>query len=140
MSEDNKALVRRFYEETHDRANFAALDDFIATNFVDHTPFLPGLAPGIEGVKQVFTMFLGAFSDIHVTVEDQIAEGDKVVSRGTARMTHTGDLMGIAPTGKQVELKFIEIFRVVGGKLAEHWEIFDQLGMMQQLGAIPPMS
>lgn len=135
-TDENKALVRRFYEEVHG-GNLAAIDECMAPNFVDHTP-IAELTPGIEGVKQVFTMLMSAFSDLHLTVEEQIAEGDKVVSRGTFTATHQGEFMGIAPTGKQIKLNFIEILGVAAGRITERWEIVDQMGLMQQLGVLPP--
>jgi predicted ester cyclase len=136
-TEENKVLVRRFYEEVHNRGNLGAIDEFIDPSFVDHTP-VTELAPGIEGVKQVFTMLTSAFPDFRLTVEEQIAEGDKVMSRGAVTATHKGEFMGIAPTGKQIKLNFIEILGVVAGKITDRWEIVDQMGLMQQLGIIPP--
>ncbi len=133
--EENKALVRRFYEETHSKGNLAAIDQFVAPDFENHNPF-PGEAAGIEGVKQTLGMMLSTFADIQMTLEDQVSERDLVVSRGRFSATHTGEFMGIAPTGKRVTLPFIEIVRVAGGKISERWEIFDQAGMMQQLGAM----
>jgi len=136
VSAENKTIARRFYEEVWSKGNLAVLDELVASNFVDHNP-LPGLAPDLEGFKQVFTMFRTAFPDLHMTVEDMIAEGDMVVSRVKVRGTHKGDLMGIAPTGKQVTLEAIDITRIAGGKMVERWGIIDMLGMMQQLGAVP---
>ncbi len=138
--EENKALVQRFVEEVWNKGNLAAADEFLAANSVGHDPDAPGLAPGVEGFKQVFTMFRTAFPDLHVTVEDMIAEGDKVVSRTTARGTHKGELMGIAPTGKQVTVAEIRIHRIAGGKIVEHWGIVDKLSLMQQLGVVPTMA
>jgi steroid delta-isomerase-like uncharacterized protein len=137
-TEQNKDLVRRFYEEVFTKGNIAKADEFIAADFVDNSP-MPGQAPGAEGAKQTLAMYLSAFSNMQATIHDMIAEGDKVVTRYTAGATHTGELMGIPATGKQITMTGIEIFRVAGGKLVERWESFDQLGMMQQLGVIPPM-
>ena len=92
---------------------------------------------GSEEAKQFVATFLEAFPDLNVTVEDEIAEGDKVVTRWTIRGTHQGELMGIAPTEKQIELKGITIHRIEGDKIAEEWSRYDNLGMMQQLGALP---
>jgi predicted ester cyclase len=138
MSEENKALMRRMYEEIHNKGNMAAVDELVAANFVDHNAPDPGLPPGPEGIKQTFTMFHNAFPDFHVTVEDMLAEGDKVVARLTITGTHKGDLIGIAPTGKQVTLGVIDIARIAGGKMVERWGQEDMLGMMQQLGVVPP--
>ncbi|MDZ7359293.1 MAG: ester cyclase [candidate division KSB1 bacterium] len=136
MSEQNKALSRRITEECFNKGNLAVADEFVAANFTDHgAP--PGLAPGAEGFKQLVAMYRNAFPDMRITIEDVIAEGDKVVMRWTARGTHKGDLMGIAPTGKTVTVTGIGIDRIANGKIVEHWESFDQMGMMQQLGVIP---
>ncbi len=93
---------------------------------------------GHEENKQFLDTFLKAFPDLQVTVDDLVAEEDKVVARFTVRGTHRGTLMGIAPTGKNIEISAISIMRVDGGKFVEEWEVYDALGMMQQLGAIPP--
>jgi steroid delta-isomerase-like uncharacterized protein len=103
---------------------------------VDHNPF-PGQAPGREGVKQIITDMRASFPDLKVTQEDQIAEGDKVVTRWSASGTHKGDFQGIPPTGKLVEVMGIVIDRIAGGKIVDHWEQFDAMSMMIQLGAIP---
>jgi predicted ester cyclase len=136
-TEDNKALMRRFYEEVFNKKNLAAIDDFIDPNIVDHAA-IPGMAGGLEGTKQAIGMYLMAFPDLQLTVEDQIAEGDKVVSRLSGRGTHQGVFMGIPPTGKHVTVTLIEINRIAGGKgVVEHWLEMDMLGMLQQLGVVP---
>jgi predicted ester cyclase len=134
-TEDNKAAVRRFYEEVFNQKNLAGVDAFIGPNPIDHS-LPPGLS-GLEGTKQFIGMYLAAFPDLRVTVEDLIAEGDKVVSRCTYRGTHQGALLGIPPTGKQVTVTGIEINRFEGGKTVEHWLEADNLGMLQQLGVVP---
>jgi steroid delta-isomerase-like uncharacterized protein len=136
MSEENKALVRRFYDEVMSRGNLAAVGELSAPNLIDHNP-MPGQAPGPEGIKQVVAMFRAALPDLNVTVDDIIAEGDKVVARTTIRGTHRGEFMGIAPTNKQVTVNSMDLVRIVNGKAAEVWHIEDALGMMQQIGAIP---
>jgi predicted ester cyclase len=136
-TEDNKAITRRMYEEIHNKANLAAADALIAANFVDHNAPEPGIPGGPEGVKQTFSIFHAAFPDFSTTVEDMIAEGDKVVARLTMRGAHKGELMGIAPTGKQVTIGVIDVVRITGGKIAERWGQEDMLGMMQQLGVVP---
>jgi predicted ester cyclase len=135
-TEDNKAAVRHFYEEVINKKNLAAIDEFIDPHGIDHA-LPPGMPGGIEGSKQFIGMYLTAFPDLHFTVEDMIAEGDRVVSRLTTRGTHKGALMGIPPTGKQVTITGIDINRMVGGKSVEHWLEMDTMGMMQQLGVIP---
>ncbi len=136
-AEQNKAIVRRFLEAV-DTGDIAILDEFVAPNYNDHNPPpYPGLAPGLEGAKQAFALSLAAFSDFHHTIHDQIAAGDKVVTRITAYGTHTGELIGIPPTGKQVTMTGIAIHRIANGKLVEHWAQIDAFGLLQQLGAIP---
>jgi predicted ester cyclase len=137
-TEDNKALMRRFYEEVFNQKNTAAIDEFIDPHGVDHSA-PPGTPGGIEGQKQLIGMYLTAFPDVHLTVEDMIAEGDTVVARLTARGTHQGAYMGIPPTGKQVTVTAIDINRMAGGKSVEHWLEMDNLGMLQQLGVAPAM-
>jgi steroid delta-isomerase-like uncharacterized protein len=134
--EENKALMRRFYEEIG-KGNLAVVDELIAADLVEHSPFVPGQAPGRQGTLELFTMIRTVFPDLRITVEDIVAEGDKVVSRGTFSGTHKGEFMGIAPTGKQITVGLIEIVRIVAGKMVEHWNVVDNLGMMQQLGAVP---
>ena len=136
MSEENKALARRYVEEAINKGNLAVIDELTAADYVEHSPF-PGQAPGIEGEKQLISMLRAAFPDLHSTIEDLIAEGDKVVLRATARGTHKGEFMGIPPTGKQVTVTEIHIIRFVGGKGVEHWGEVDMMGMMQQLGVAP---
>ena len=135
-TEDNKALMRRFYEEVFNKKNLAAIDDFIDPNQVDHA-LPPGMPGGIEGTRQAIGMYLTAFPDMHLTVEDMIAEGDKVVARLTSRGTHQGAYMGIPPTGKPVTVTLIDIIRIAGGKSVEHWLEFNAMGLLQQLGVGP---
>ena len=136
MSEDNKALSRRFIEEVWNNKNLEVIDELVAPDQVDHA-LPPGLPPGIDGNKAFIGMFMNAFPDVKIVVEDQVAEGDMVVTRWRATGTHTGELMGIPPTGKKVTVTGIDINRFSGGKDVEHWGQFDQLGMMQQLGVVP---
>ena len=137
MSEENKAIVRRFFEEYATKGDQSIADELIAADFVDHNPPSPELAPGIEGVKQVFALYRSAFPDMIFAVEDQIAEGDKVVTSLTFRGTHKGEFMSIPATGKTVTMSAIDIIRMEGGQLAEHWGEADTMGMMQQLGVVP---
>jgi len=136
--EENKALSRRVIEEIFNKQNLALADELIDTNFVDHG--IAGMGfKGPEGFKQFVTTFISGFPDIRLTIDDMVAEGDKVAMRLTARGTHKGDLMGIAPTGKQVTMSGILIQRIAGNKMAEGWLVNDNLGMMQQLGVVPRM-
>jgi steroid delta-isomerase-like uncharacterized protein len=136
MSAQNKAIVRRVFDEVWVKGNMAVVDELIAPNHVDHRA-MPGMPPGREGVKQLVSMYRGAFPDFRATIEDQLAEGDKVVTRWSAQGTHRGALMGIPATGKQVKFSGITINRIVGGKVSESWASVDQLGIMQQLGLVP---
>lgn len=137
-AEDNKARTRHFYEDVLNTHDFAALDDYVAKDFVDHNP-PPGVASGIEGVRQSFEMFTTAFPDLRFNIDRMYADGDAVISRITVTGTHEGEFMGIAPTGKHVEASGIDIIRVVDGKAVERWGNFDDLAMMQQLGGVPKM-
>jgi predicted ester cyclase len=139
-TEENKALMHRIYEEVFNQKNLVAIDDFIAPNFVNHSAAQLGMTGGdLEHVKQFLSMVMQVFPDLHYTVEDLVAEGDKVVARLTISGTQQGAFMGIPPTGKHATISDIEIFRITGGKAVETWVQVDFLGLLQQLGAIPPM-
>lgn len=134
--EDNKALVRRYDEEVFARKNLAAIDEFISPDHVDHT--LPrGLPAGREGTRQAIHMYVKAFPDLSFTVDDMIAEGDKVVTRYTTHGTHRGPLGPIPPTGRRVAVSSVSIARIADGKIVEEWGLDDQVAMLQQLGVIP---
>ena len=137
MTEDNKALNRRFVEEVINQGNIEAIDELIDPGVVDHAA-PPGVPTGREGAKQFFAIVRSAFPDLHHTIEDMIAEGDKVVMRSTWSGTHQGEFMGIPATGRRVRVSAIDISRVADGRIVEHWEQSDALGLMQQLGVIPP--
>lgn len=136
MSEENNAIMNRLMEEVLNKKNLAAADEIVAEDFVELDP-LPGQEQGREGLKQILSMFFAAFPDLRWTVEEQIDEGDKVVSRFTWRGTHKGEFLGISPTGGQVTVKGVVIDRVVEGQFVESRILMDNLGMMQQLGVIP---
>jgi len=135
-TEVNKTSLRRFYDEVFNKKNRAAIDEFIDPNHVDHSA-PPGTPDGLKGVKQTLNMYLTAFPDLHFTVEDIIAEEDRVVARLTVRGTQQGAFMGVPPTGRQATSTAIDINRIVGGKSVEHWLEMDTLGLLQQLGAVP---
>lgn len=137
-TEDNKTLMRRFIEEVFNKKNLSAIDELIAPNHIDHSA-AASLPVGPEGYRQAIGMMLTGFPDLHVTVEDVIAEGDKVVVRLTMRGTQQGAFGSIPPTGKQVAVSTIDMVRIEGGKIAEEWGIDDMLGMLQQLGVVPSM-
>jgi steroid delta-isomerase-like uncharacterized protein len=138
MSEENKALVRRWFDEVLTRGNLQQVDELFAPNYILHGPSISQEVHGREGIRQYVATYRAAFPDAHFTVEDQIAEQDMVVTRWTARGTHQGELEGIAPTGNQVKIASLVISRIAGGKIAEDLTNFDALGLMQQLGVIPP--
>src|SRR5205085_11663780 len=138
---DNKALIRRWVEALNNGTWAEAADALFTTTFVVHDPMArPRLAAGPQGMKDFQAPFFAAFPDVQFTVEDQIAEGDKVVARWTARGTHRGEVMGIAPTGKHVTVTGIAIWRIEEGKMAEMWQNWDALGLLQQLGGIPEVA
>jgi predicted ester cyclase len=134
-AEEKKALVRGCWEECFNKGNLAVVDEFVASTYRWHGPGQE--VSGREGIKQLIGLYRAAFPDFQMTFEDQIAEGDKVASRWTMRGTHTGDLLGIGPTGKQGTMTGIVISRLAGNAIAEEWENFDQLGLLQQLGVMP---
>ena len=135
-TEENKAIIRRLVEEFWNEGNADVMDEVFAADFVNHNP-APGSVPNREGTKQTNIAIRAAFSDSHTTIDDLIAEGDKVVWRWTFRGTHQGPLMGIPATGKQITFTGIVVDRMAGGRIVERWAQNDDLGMMQQLGVIP---
>jgi steroid delta-isomerase-like uncharacterized protein len=135
-TEENKALVRRFVDEVQSQGNIDALDEICSPEFVNHSA-PPGVPPNCEGVKQLTAMFRQAFPDSYFTIEDMMAEVDKVATRKTFHGTHKGEFMGIPPTGQQVSMGLIDIVRIADGRVVEHWAMADNLGMMQQLGIVP---
>lgn len=134
-SEDNKALVLRFFELGPSGGNMNAANALLSPDFAMHTP-LPA-SPGIKGINEVVTACRAAFEHLNVTVEDMVAEKDRVAARFTARGVHKGDFMGLSPTGKPITMTGIEIFRIKDGKIAELWGEANLLGLMQQLGIFP---
>lgn len=137
-AEDLKAIVRRYAEEVWNQGALDPIDRYIASDYIRHDPGLPAAIRGPEGIKQLVPMYRAAFPDIHFTAADIIADGDRVVVRWDVRGTHRGELMGIEPTGREVRLTTIEIFRLTDGKIAEQWVLVDNLGMLQQLGVFTP--
>jgi steroid delta-isomerase-like uncharacterized protein len=136
MSEENKAVARRFLE-IFETGDLDALDEILAPDAVDHDPYNPYGREGLEGAKKTVAMYRQAFPDVHFEVEEQIAEGDKVATRWTGTGTHEGELMGMQPTGKKASVTGITIDRIEGGKIVEGWTNWDTLAMMQNIGAIP---
>ena len=137
-TEQNKAVVRRYFEGDRDgRDNVAVWDEVCDPNMVLFLSMLPQPLQGLEPIKQLAITNHSAFSDFGITVEDMVAEGDKVVGRITVRGTNTGSVMGMPPTGKQVTISGIFTRRLAGGRFVEGWDAPDTLSLMQQLGVIP---
>ncbi|HUG16887.1 MAG TPA: ester cyclase [Thermomicrobiales bacterium] len=135
MSEQNKVLERRLIEQVWNEGNLSVADEVVARDYTGRQS--RGETRGPDGFKQYFAMLRGAFPDIHFTIEDQIAEGDRVVTRWTAHATHQGPFQGIPPTGNPGVVTGITINRIANGKLVEGWTNLDELGLLQQLGVIP---
>ena len=134
MSEQNKAQVRRVIEEVYNRGDLAAVDELAASELVIHAA--SGDIRGREGAKAYVAALRAGFPDLHLTVEDQVAEGDMVITRWTARGTHRGEFQGLPPSGKSVRVAGTDIDRIVEGRTVECWAHVDELGLMQQLGAV----
>ena len=136
-AEENKAIVRRAFEEWWNTEKADLADELFSQDYLYHDPGSPDFPTGPEGAKQRHGLYHTAFPDLNLPMEDLVVSEDKVVVRWTAHGTHGGDLQGIAPTGNQIEVTGIGIFRIAGGKIAEEWESWDSLGLMQQLGVVP---
>ncbi|MDQ5823153.1 MAG: ester cyclase [Chloroflexota bacterium] len=134
--EENKALVRRLIEEDLNLTNLTAANEIIAEDFFDHTN-PPGMQHGLDGHKQIVALFSRSFPDLKWTINDMIAEGDKVAIRVSMEATHLGDFFGIPPTGNRVMVEGIHVLRCANGKIAEHWGNNDDMGLMRQLGVVP---
>ncbi len=135
--EELKAIARREVDEIFTAGDLAVVDELYAADYIGHDPTRPEPIRGPAGVKEQVSGYRTAFPDLQLTADEIVAEGDLVVTRWTGRGTHTGELMGIAPTGKEVTVSGITIARLANGKIAEEWELMDALGMMVQLGAVP---
>jgi steroid delta-isomerase-like uncharacterized protein len=136
MSGQNKAIARAVFE-VFNGADPGTLDDVVAADAVDHDPYNPFREEGREGLKKMIAGYRSAFPDLQLAIEDQIAEGDKVVTRWTATGTHQGDLMGMSATGKASVVSGVGIDRIENGQVVEAWGYWDALGMFQQLGLSP---
>ena len=137
MSEQNKKLTRRFYEEVFNKKNLGVIDELCSVGFVDHSA-LPGQAPGAAGLKAVFQEWLQAFPDMNLTIHEMIAENDYVVTRFTGRGTHKGTLLGAPPTGKEVSFSGIDMIRIKEGKALEVWHEGNDATVLMQLGVQVP--
>ena len=135
--EKNKAVVQRYVDEIQHAHSLDALESIFAENFIDHMASSGGLfVGGMDGLKRGYAAFLNAFPDLQVTVEEMIAEGDKVVAFKTLTGTHRGTHLGVPPTGKRVTYQIISIYRIEDGKIAAYWGLQDELSLKRQLGAI----
>jgi steroid delta-isomerase-like uncharacterized protein len=139
MSEGNKTIVRRLFEEVWNKGNLQLTDELLAPNYAHHDASTPDVGRGPESEKKRAALYRTAFPDIRLTVEEIIAEGETVVARWSCRGTHKGDLSGIAPTGKPFTISGVSIARLANGKIAEGWVNWDALGLMQQLGVVPDL-
>jgi predicted ester cyclase len=136
QAEESKRIVRRFIDEYQTGASDASFAELLDPDVVDHSR-PPGIAPGAEGVRQQFDGFRAGLPDFRATILHQVAEGDLVITHKVFNGTHTGELMGIPPTGREVEILVMDVVRVADGRIVEHWGLVDRLGLLQQLGAIP---
>ena len=136
MSETNKTVVRRLFEEVWNKGNLPVTDELFAPNYVHHDSSTPDVGRGPESEKKRATLYRTAFPDLRLTIEDIIAEGETVTARWSCKGTHKGDFSGIAPTGKLFTISGISVARFTNGKMVEGWVNWDALGLMQQLGVV----
>jgi len=140
MSEQNKAVVRRTFEELWNKGNLQLADEFFSPNYAHHDPSTPEVGRGPESEKKRITLYRNAFPDLRLTVEGLFADGETVVARWSCQGTHKGELNGIAPTGKQFTISGITIAHFANGKMVQGWINWDALGLMKQLGVIPEIA
>jgi steroid delta-isomerase-like uncharacterized protein len=134
--EENKAIAHLFFDTVWNKGDESVVDVYLAPDYVEHSP---GWEPGREGYKKTAQQYRNAFPDINVTIEDEIAAEDRVVHRWTWRCTFKGPLFGFQPTGNKVEFTGITIVRLANGQIAERWANVDELTLLQQIGALPPV-
>lgn len=140
MSEANKVIVRRFYEEVMSQGNMNLLDEIMASDFKDHGETLFGSPQGRDTLKQGITASRAVFGDLHVQLHDVIADGEMVGVRGTMRCTHQGEFLGVSPSGNELSWNGLALFRIVDGKITERWFNSDSLSITQQLGLVAPLA
>jgi len=140
MSEHNKAIVRRLFTELWNNGNLLVADELFAPNYAHYDPPTPDFGRGPDSEKKRAALYRTAFPDLHLTIEDVIAEGETVMTRWSCRGTHKGDLNGIAPTGKHITITGLTVARVSNGKIVEGYVNWDALGLMQQLGVVPQLA
>ena len=137
MSEQNKTVVRRLFDELWNKGNLQVADEIIAPTYQHHDASTPDLGKGPEGEKKRVNLYRGAFNDFRLNIEDLFADGETVVARWSCRGVHKGDLNGIAPTNKQFAITGVTICRLTNGKIVEGFVNWDALGLMRQLGIVP---
>ena len=140
MSEHNKAIVRRLFAELWNNGNLSVADEIFSPNYAHFDPSTPDFGRGPDSEKRRVALYRGAFPDLHVTIEEVIAEGETVMTRWSCRGTHKSDFNGLAPTGKHITITGVTVARVSNGKIAEGYVNWDALGLMQQLGVIPQLA
>jgi steroid delta-isomerase-like uncharacterized protein len=136
MSDRNKNVVRRLFDEVWNKGHLPVTDELFAPTYSHHDPSTPDVGRGPDSERKRATLYRAAFPDLRLTIEDLVAEGDTVVARWSCRGTHKGDLSGIAPTGKQIAISGVSIARFANGHIVEGWVNWDALGLMQQLGVV----
>ena len=137
MTQDNSAIVRRFVDEVINQGKMGSAEEFVWEDVVEKVP-LPGQGPGLEGLKDVLRGMRSAFPDIDFSIKEQVCEGDKVVSRFEWTGTHKAEFMGVPATGRQVRVWGVVIDRLEAGRIKDTRILMDALGLMMQLGALPP--
>jgi len=140
MSAETKGIARRLLEEAFNSGNLDVVDELVAPEVVNHDAALPEPIVGIEATKASIRGYRDAFPDLRMTIELQVAEGDYVTTRWSARGTHQGDLMGMPATGKEATVTGITVDQIVDGRIVESWTNWDTLGLMQQLGVVPTLA
>jgi steroid delta-isomerase-like uncharacterized protein len=136
-TEQNKTVVRQFIEGVFNQGNVSLANEIVSPDYVEHEQLPPGMPQGREGFEMMIPMLHSAFPDFKATIEDIVAEDDKVVIRMTWSGTQQGEFMGLPASGNQMSIAIIDIFRLTDGKIMDHWGVSDMMGMMQQLGAMP---
>ena len=137
LAEENVSKIRRVVEEFYNQGNLGLADELFAPDYIRHDPATSDVGRGPNGARQVATRYRTAFPDLHLTIEDTLSDGDRVVARWGSTGTHRGDLQGIAPTGKRMQITGLTIVRFTNGKITEEWVNWDTLGMLRQLGVVP---
>jgi steroid delta-isomerase-like uncharacterized protein len=140
VGDQNRTLVRRYYEVLWNEGKLELIDELFSSDYVNHDPMHPEVPPGPAGARQIVDLYRGAFPDSTFRIEDLISEDDRVVTRWSVTGTHTGALLGLAPTNKRVTVTGITLSRIANDKVAETWANWDNLGLMQQLGAVPALA